>query len=225
MSRIFVRELSAFPSGANSSDTEISGVHFNLTALSQWNYTYYSNGTLSNETNCVLAFNPYTPLLLPNGTFINSTSCYVPIDQIGIRGIVGIVFSVYFALTIIFTFVNLRKHGSLITAEKRFRAVGRRWQWYWALGMASGISSVDVDRYYLPEFPLVLTNLTWFIMLPTTMAVVWERIRHWGSWQERQFVDPNPFALRRDDRRAKTEFYLPLVFYALDFLVCTRTFI
>ena len=65
-------------------------------------------------------FQPYTPLLLPNGTFLNSTSCYVPIDQIGIRGIVGIIFSMYFALTIIFTFVNLRKHGSLITAEKRF---------------------------------------------------------------------------------------------------------
>jgi hypothetical protein len=231
MPLINVRELLAFPSGVSSSDTQISGVHFNLTALNQWNYTYYSNNTLSNGTNCVLTFNPFTPTLLANGTFLNSTGCYVPIESIGTRGIVGILFSVYFAFAIMFTFINLRKHGPLLLpAEKRFRVVGRRWQWYWiivaaALGIASGISSVDIDRYYLPEFPLVLTNLTWFIMLPTTMAAVWESVRHWGSWQERQLVDLDPFALRHDDRRAKTEFYLPLMFYAFAFLVSTPMFV
>jgi hypothetical protein len=34
-----------------------------------------------------------------------------------------------------------------------------------------------------------------------------------GSWQERQIVDREPFALRQDDKRSKVEFWLPLVFY------------
>lgn len=34
-----------------------------------------------------------------------------------------------------------------------------------------------------------------------------------GSWQERQICDVDPFLLPQDDKRAKTEFWLPLVFY------------
>lgn len=118
-----------------------------------------------------------------------------------------------------FTFVNLRKHGRLfLPQEKRFHAIGRRWQWYWMLVVAgfaiiSAIAGVDVDRYYVPELPIVLNNFFWILMLPTTMCVVWESVRHWGSWQERQLVDPNSFALKQDDRRSKVEFWIPLVFY------------
>ena len=88
-----------------------------------------------------------------------------------------------------------------------------------AFALISGVTDVDVDRYYLPELPIVLANFFWFLMLPATMAVVWESVRHWGSWQERQMVDPNPFLLRQDDRRSKVEFYLPLVFYFFFWMV------
>ena len=231
MPLIDVRDLLEFPSNpSNSSDTLIGGVHFNLTTLKYWNYTYYSNGTLSNGSWCILAFDPYTPqVLLANGTFMNSTSCYTPINNIAARGITGLAFSVYFALSIMFTLIHLRKHGRLfLPAEKRFRPIGRRWKWYWliataAMGMIAGIGSIDVDRYYLPEFPIVLTNLGYFLMLPCAMAAVWESVRHWGSWQERQVIDPNPFALPQNDTRGKTEFYLPLVFYLFNFLVRSRS--
>jgi hypothetical protein len=124
------------------------------------------------------------------------------------------------------TFINLQKHGRLfLPTEKRFRAVGRRWQWYWmlavaALAMISGITNVDVDRYYLPELPIVLSNFFWFLMLPSTICIVWESVRHWGSWQERQIIDPDPFLLRQDDHRSKVEFYLPLIFYFFVWMVC-----
>jgi hypothetical protein len=222
-----VRDLLAFPTTpGNASDTVISGVHFNLTTLKYWNYTYYSNGTLSNGSWCILSFDPYTPqVLLANGTFMNSTSCYTPINGMGPRGITGLIFSVYFAISIMFTLIHLRKHGRLfLPAEKRFRPVGRRWQWYWlaaaaAMGMIAGIGSIDVDRYYLPEFPIVLTNLGYFLMLVCMMGAVWESVRHWGSWQERQVIDPDPFTLPQNDRRGTTEFYMPLVFYLFNFLV------
>ena len=40
-----------------------------------------------------------------------------------------------------------------------------------------------------------------------------------GSWQERQLYDREPFTLRHTDRRAKVQFYLPLLFYLLAWLV------
>jgi hypothetical protein len=223
------RELLAFPAGDTSSDTLIASKHWNVTTLNHWNYTYYSNGTLSNGSRCYLVFEPYTPYLLQNGTFLNDTSCYSAIRSIGPRSGGSLAFACFFLLSIVFTFINLRKHGRLfLPLEKRFRAVGRRWQWYWMLVVAtfaaiSGITSIDVDRYYLPELPIVLTNFFWFLMLPTTMATVWESVRHWGSWQERQAVDPNPFAMRQDDRRSKVEFYLPLGFYLFAWLVGFHT--
>jgi hypothetical protein len=214
-----VRDLVAFPPGDNSSDTLIGGIHWNLTTLEQWNYQYYSNGTFSNGSLCFVVFEPYTPFLLPNGTFLNTTSCYSPIEPLGTRSKIGLAFACLFAASIMFTFINLRKHGkSYLPTEKRFRLIGRRWQWYWMLAVAafaiiSSITNVDVDRYYLSELPIVLSNFFWFLMMPSTLAVVWESVRHWGSWQERQMIDPNPFLLRQDDRRSKVELYLPLLFY------------
>jgi hypothetical protein len=158
------RDLLAFPQGDNSSDTLISGIHWNLTTLQHWNYTYYSNGTLSNGSSCFILFEPFTPFLLQNGTFLNNTSCYSPISPIGTRSTLGLVFTCLFAISIACTFINLRKHGKLfLKSEKRFLAVGRRWQWYWMLAVAafamiSTITGVDVDRYYLPHLPLILSN-------------------------------------------------------------------
>ncbi|CZR57801.1 uncharacterized protein PAC_07690 [Phialocephala subalpina] len=225
MNLVNARDWVAFPAGDNSNDTLIGGTHFNLATLQHWNYTFYSNNTVSNGSRCILVFEPYTPpLLLENGTFVNSSSCYSPINPMKTRSQVGLFFTCFFALAVVFTSINLRKHGKLfLPTEKRFRAVGRRWQWYWmfivaAFGIISGITGVDVDRYYLPELPIVLSNFFWFLMLPTTMCVVWESVRHWGSWQERQMVDPNPFILRQDDQRAKFELYIPVIFYLFAFM-------
>ncbi|KAL1890722.1 hypothetical protein Sste5346_008046 [Sporothrix stenoceras] len=221
MGNVFdAREILSFPGGANSSDTLVAGVHFNLTALEHWNYTLFSNGTLSNGSRCLLTFAPYTPTLLyPNGTFINSTSCYSPVNPIGARAKIGIAFAVMYAVALFFVLINLRKHGRLfLPSEKRFRPIGRRWQWYWGilLCVAAFISlfmNIDVDRYYLPELPIVLTSFFWYLMQMCAMALVWEAVRHWGSWMERQYIDPNPFVLGEDDRRYKFELLIPLVFY------------
>ncbi|ERS95317.1 uncharacterized protein SPSK_01615 [Sporothrix schenckii 1099-18] len=221
MGNVFdARDILAFPGGSNSSDTLVAGVHFNLTALDFWNYTLFSNGTLSNGSSCFLTFAPYTPkLLFPNGTFINSTSCYSPINPIGTRAKIGIGFAVGYAVALFFVMMNLRKHGRLfLPSEKRFRPIGRRWQWYWGIlicvaAFVSLFTNIDVDRYYLPELPIVLTSFFWYLLQMCTMALVWEAVRHWGSWMERQFIDPNPFALGEDGRRYKFELLIPLVFY------------
>lgn len=214
------RDLIPFPDGRNGSDTAIYGVHFNLTTLREWNYTLYTNGTLSNGSRCYLTPPPYTPVeLLSNGTFVNATSCYHPVDPIGPRAAVGVAFGVAYGLCLVFILVNLNKHGRLhLPAEKRFRPIGRRWQWYWAIWVVATafvglFTTVDVDRFRVVGLPIILTSLFWYLMQHGTMALVWEAVRHWGSWQERQFVDPDPFVLRDDDRRAKVEFWLPLWFY------------
>lgn len=44
-----------------------------------------------------------------------------------------------------------------------------------------------------------------------------------GSWQERQICDADTFSLPQDDARSRTEFYLPLIFYAFDWLLFFMT--
>ncbi|KAL2126111.1 hypothetical protein VTI74DRAFT_1672 [Chaetomium olivicolor] len=214
------RDILAFPGGDNATDTVIGNVHFNLTTLNHWNYTLYSNGTLSNGSWCILTFPPYVPaLVLPNGTFVNVTWCWSPTEPIGTRAGIAIGYAVLFGVALVLSLVNLNKHGKLhLPAEKRFYPIGRRWQWYWAswvcaTAVISLLTCVDVDRYFLPELPIVLTSFFWFLMQLGAIAVVWEAVRHWGSWMERQFIDPDPFALKDDDRRSKVEFYIPLIFY------------
>ena len=215
-----------WPKGNNDTDTVFGGVHFNLTILKHWNYTYYANGTVSNNSQCSLTFAPRQPaLLFQNGTWVNDTNCYTAIDPIGTRGFVGIGFAVAYGLGLVLSVTALAKHGALyLPTEKRFYPIGRRWQWYWALfvcacAVISLFTNVDVDRYYLQQLPIVLTTFFWFLMCMGTTALVWEAVRHWGSWMERQFVDPNPFIYSQDDNRAMFEFYLPLFFYFWDWLV------
>lgn len=180
-----VRELTSFPPGSNSTDTVINKVHFNRTALDLFNYTLYSNNTLSNQSNCWLTFDLFHPFMLYNGTFINATSCYSPIHSIRARGSIGILFACLFGASILLTLFNLRKHGRLfLPSEKRFRAVGRRWQWYWMLfvaacGMISGFTGIDVDRDYLQSTAIILQSFFGTLMMPGILATVWEAVRHW----------------------------------------------
>lgn len=126
---------------------------------------------------------------------------------------------------IVLALTCLSKHGkNHLPAERRFRLVSRRWVWYWLLvtavvGIISGLTSVDVDRDYLQGIALILQNVFYYVMLPASLASIWEMTRHWGSLCERILVDEDTFRFRDDDRRSKIEFYLPLVFYLFGFLV------
>ncbi|KAF2121984.1 hypothetical protein BDV96DRAFT_640053 [Lophiotrema nucula] len=219
-----LRELLQFPDGDGATDTVVNGVHFNLTALEQFHYAIYSNNTISNNSRCYLIFDQFKPTMLSNGSWVNATSCYIPYYRIHGRGIASIVFASFFTLSLLFTLINLRKHGrQFLREDKRFRIVGRRWQWYWMLfvaacGMISTLTGVDVDRYYLQQMPIVLQSFFFTLMVPGSLAMVWEATRHWGSWQERQICDADIYGLPTDDKRAKTEFYLPLVFYLFAWL-------
>lgn len=159
--------------------------NLNQTTLSYFNYTSYNNGTLSNGSSCFLIFDQFVPTVFPNGTFVNGTSCYFPYYPIDKRGSLGLAFAVLFALSIMFTLVNLSKHGRLyLPQEKRFRAIGRRWQWYWMLfvavcGVISGVSAIDVDRDYLQNLAIILQNFFFYLMMPGILACVWEGVRHW----------------------------------------------
>ncbi|KAI9801703.1 MAG: hypothetical protein M1833_002385 [Piccolia ochrophora] len=224
MGLLDLRELLQFPAGDNATDVLINNVHFNRTALEFFEYSWYDNGTISNRSACYLIFENFKPVMFSNGTFVNATSCYDPFYRIRARGSLGIVFAVLFGATIVSSLVNLRKLGRrFLPAEKRFRAVGRRWQWYWLIfvganGVISGFMGIDVDRAYMQSLPIILQNFFYFMMTAGIMAAVWEGVRHWGSWQERQICDREPFSLRQDDKRSKREFFMPLIFYLFAFL-------
>lgn len=179
------RDLVDFPSGDNDSSTIINGINFNLTALHEFNYLLYSNGTISNESKCYLIFDNFKPSMFDNGSWVNATTCYIPYYGISTRGKTSIAFGVLFGMSIMLTLMNLKKHGQLhLREDKRFRVVGRRWQWYWMLfvaacGMISTLTGVDVDRYYLQQIPIVLQSLFFMLMVPGALAMVWEATRHW----------------------------------------------
>lgn len=164
-----------------------NGISYNATALRFWNYTIYSNGTLSNGSECYLVFDQYRPILVSasNGTFSNTTSCYTPINSIGARGITGLVLGTVFALTIVVSTINLRKHGrAYLAREKRWTPVARRWPWYWSLfvvacALLSCFTAVDVDRDYIVNLPLVLQSFFLTLALPALLACVWEAVRSW----------------------------------------------
>jgi hypothetical protein len=208
----------AFSSRDNSSDIILTTENLNLITLTAWNYTYYSNRTLSNGSTCVLFFKPFMPVLLKNGTFLNSTSCYSPVEPMRARSKIGLAFACLFAASLVFTVINLRRSRKLIAPENDIHGTGRKCQWYWmlatcVLALISSITDVDVDRYYLPELPLVLTSIFWFLMVLTTLAAVWECVRHWGNSQQRRIVDPSPSLTPRCARISKVDGYLPWLFY------------
>lgn len=166
--------------------TLINGVTYNETILSSWNYTAYSNHTLSNGSNCYLVFANYKPILVSaNGTFVNATSCYNPVNSVAARGIIGLAFGSLFALSILCSTINLRKHGrAYLPLEKRWRPVGRRWPWYWTIfvaasGLLSCFTAVDVDRDYIVNTPMVLQCFFLTLMIPALLACVWECARSW----------------------------------------------
>ncbi|RYP80741.1 hypothetical protein DL770_006105 [Monosporascus sp. CRB-9-2] len=220
MSVLNLRDVLPFPGGANSSDIFLNGQHLNLTTLEYWNYTLFSNGTLSNNSWCFMTDLPFTPGgVLENGTFINATSCYTPTKAIGTRSAIGVGYAVAFGICLVLILINLTRHGKLyLPVEKRFYPIGRRWQWYWgcfvcATAIIGLFFGIDVDRYYIQDIPIVINVFFWFLMQMGTTALVWEAVRHWGSWMERQFIDPNPFVLHDTDRRWMFEFWIPLFFY------------
>lgn len=207
------------PDAGNINTTTINGVVFSISALQRYAYQLYTNNTISNASKCYLIFDAFKPSMLDNGTWLDATTCYIPYYGISARGTVSIVFGALFGLSVMFTLMNLKKHGAqFLKEDKRFRLVGRRWQWYWMLfvsvcAVVSLFTGVDVDRYYLQQTPIILQTLFFTLMLPGSLAMVWEGTRHWASWEERKAVDADPYGLPQDDRRSRVEFYLPLVFY------------
>ncbi|KAJ4348236.1 uncharacterized protein N0V89_009608 [Didymosphaeria variabile] len=212
------------PDADNTSMTTINGVHFNIRALSTHHYSFYTNNTISNGSECYLVFDAFKPRMLDNGTWLHATTCYIPYYGISSRGATSIALGVLFGLSIMFTLMNLKKHGAQhLREDKRFRLVGRRWQWYWMLFVSASatislFTGVDVDRYYLQQMPIMLQCFFFTLMVPAGLASVWEGTRHWGSWEERQVVDADPYGLSQIDRRAKIEFYTPLIFYLFAWL-------
>jgi len=203
MPLLYVRAVAPFMPGHNATDVVINEIHFNRTALDHYNYTLYTNGTISNGTDCYLAFQHFRPYMFANnGSFINGTSCYAPIHDIGRHAGVGMAFALLFAISIIFNLVGLRKHGRRylpppaddferrlrlnlnLPIDKRWTPVGRRWKWYWLLGLSvigavGAFMSIDVDRDHVQSSPLVIQSIFYTLLTPVMMAAVWEGVRNW----------------------------------------------
>lgn len=207
MPLLYVRSRVPYQQGdpSNATDVLVNEVHFNRTALDYYNYTLYSNGTLSNSSDCYLAFGTFKPAMgfwfqnsswangswfngTWDGSFVNGTTCYSPVKGLGRTATLGMVFALLFCLGIIQTFGNIRKHGRryLPVHQQRLTssAAGRRGKWCWLLALAvcgtvSCFMTIDVDRGYVQSTPIMLQGIFYTLMTPIMMAAVWEAVRHW----------------------------------------------
>lgn len=184
---LYIRAIKPYQPGSNASDVIINQIHMNRPALTHYNYTLYSNGTLSNGTDCYLAFLNYQPYIFPtNGSFVNGTSCYAPIHPLRHHASTGMAFALLFVFSIIASMANLRKHGtSYLPVDKRWTPAGRRWKWYWLLGLGvcgaiASFMSIDVDRDHVQNAPLVIQSVFYTLLLPLMMAALWEAVRNWS---------------------------------------------
>lgn len=195
--------------------------YYNQSVLGIYNYTVYSNGTVSNGSQCFLTFGIYQPTLFENGSFFNTTSCDTPYYPVHSRGIVGVVFAIIMLMLLPASLFNLRKHGArYIEEKKRFKNVSRRWPWYWILILQvlcgiSGFFSIDLDRDYLQGTSLTIYGAIFTAILPIALSACWELTRHWGSFEERKLDDADPFRFRQNDIRTKIHLLMPLGYYLL----------
>lgn len=186
MPLLYVRAIAPYEPGANASDVIINQIHFNRTALDHYNYTLYTNGTLSNDSNCYLAFQHFRPYMFPtNGSFVNGTSCYAPIHPVSRHASAGMAFALMFMTSLLFSLANVRKHSRLFLAvDKRWNPLGRRCKWYWLLGLGicgtiGCFMSIDVDRDHVQSAPLVIQCVFYSLLTPVMLAAVWETVRNW----------------------------------------------
>lgn len=205
---------------------QLSPIHrdYNQSTLDFFNYTIFSNGTVSNGSNCYLSFGQFHPILYSNGSWDNQTSCDYPVYSIKARGGVGMAWAVLLVVLIPLTLFNLRKHGRLYLEESRqFRRISRKGQWYWlfvlqALGAISGFFSIDIDRDYIQGSSLTSYGAIYSATLPVSLAVVWELTRHWSSFEERKIHDEDPFRFPPSKDRTRAHILMPIVFYLFAFL-------
>lgn len=97
------------PDASETSTTTINGVQFSISALNAHHYALYTNNTISNGSECYLAFDAFKPSMLDNGTWLHATSCYIPYYDLSARGITSIVFGALFGLGVLAALMNLKK--------------------------------------------------------------------------------------------------------------------
>lgn len=84
-----------------------------------------------------------------NGSFANTTTlCYAPIHLVDRHAAAGMAFALLFVVSIIASMANLHKHGVryLPVDDKRWTSAGRRWKWYWLLGL--GVTMWCDSQFY-----------------------------------------------------------------------------
>lgn len=148
------------------------------------------------------------------------------------HGITGITFAVLFLFLIPACVAALRRHGKrAYTAKNRLYPYGKRWEFYWqlitiAFVLISSFCSIDIDRAVVQPGSTGASFLFWAAALPTTQAAIWELSRNWGQIESDRFRDNHiEMSLEQHERRLTTKihFWIPILFYALDFLALFLT--
>jgi hypothetical protein len=190
---------------------------YNSSWLSVFNYTAYSNGTVSNGTSCWLSFGVYQPILFDNGTFVNTTVCDSPVYPIGARGGIGIAWAVLLLMLLPASLFNLHKHGTRYLQEKKSRPSSRRWPWYWliilqVLGAVAGFFSIDLDRDYIQGTSLECYGAIFSAAMCVALAAAWEFTRQWGAFENWKLDDEDPYRFQKKKIRSLA---MCVVFYVL----------
>lgn len=126
----------------------------------------------------------------------------------------------------------LHRHGKrAYTAKNRLYPYGKRWEFYWQfitivfVGI-SAFCAIDIDRAVIQSGSTGAFDLFWSASLATTQAAIWELSRNWAQIESDKFrAEKLEMSLNQHEKRftTKAQFWMPILFYAVDFLALFLT--
>lgn len=185
-----------------------------------YNYSVYSNGTISNFTNCYLINDEHTPIIESDGMIYNGQSCDSPVKSLASHGAVGIVTACFCFFLIPLLLVNIAKYwkGKPPLLKRRMEFI---WITLLILALAvGGFAYIDVDRNLVQGAAMKIFSFTFQTALPISIAILWHVISTYGFglYRQRIVVGKHAAHFSLDHWIFVVEYYAPIVFYVFNLM-------
>ncbi|EEB08580.1 fungal protein [Schizosaccharomyces japonicus yFS275] len=187
-----------------------------------FDYQWYANDTLSNDTYCCVYNDEYVPTIDDDGTLVG-VHCDSPILPIGPHGRTGVLISVICFVLVAFILPNMIKHGWACPHNPCTARCRRRAEWIFLTFMLfllafAGLDWIEIDRAILPGNYVALLGFLFQAGTCACLASLWHFVSSYGYGRRVYLLAQNQTIEKLDSRDHWIygfEFYVPVLFYIL----------